>query len=95
MDRATVRRRTFDALASHRCNVFRHQRTGKPTPWQVRVDGDVVAIDVPAAFSTNAEELEIEAVLGSHVIGLLTGVTAAAHVRAGRLVPLLTKHVSD
>ena len=39
--------------------------------------------------------METEAVLAGHVIGLLTGVAAAAHIRAGRLVPLLTEHVAD
>jgi DNA-binding transcriptional LysR family regulator len=85
----------LDALASHRCNVFRHQRTGKPTPWQVKVDGGVVALELAPAFSTNTEELEIQAVLSGQALGLLTGVTAADHIRSGRLVPLLTKHVSD
>jgi DNA-binding transcriptional LysR family regulator len=33
--------------------------------------------------------------LSGQVLGLLTGVTAADHIRSGRLVPLLTKHVSD
>ena len=47
------------------------------------------------ALCVNDEPLETEAVLAGHVIGSLTGVTAAPHIRAGRLVPLLTKHVAD
>jgi len=48
-----------------------------------------------ATFSTNTEELEIQAVLSGQVLGLLTGVIAAGYIRSGHLVPLLTKHVSD
>lgn len=43
----------------------------------------------------NDEQLEVEAVLAGHVIGPLTSATATAHIRAGRLVPLLTAHVTD
>ena len=39
--------------------------------------------------------METEAVLGGRVLGQLTAITAAAHIRAGRLVPLLTPHVAD
>ncbi len=46
-------------------------------------------------LSVNDEELETQAVLAGHVIGLLTGVAAAAHIRSGRLVPLLTEHVDE
>ncbi|WP_354347637.1 hypothetical protein [Variovorax boronicumulans] len=41
------------------------------------------------ALTMNDEALETEAVLAGHVIGLLTSVAAAPHIRAGRLVPLL------
>lgn len=47
------------------------------------------------ALCTYDEQMEIEAVLASQVIGLPNGVTAAAHISARRLVPLLTRHVTD
>ena len=47
------------------------------------------------ALCINDEALETEAVLAGHVIGLLAAVAAASHIRAGRLVPLLTDHVAD
>jgi len=85
----------LDALASHRCSVFRHPGNGKLLPWQVKVGEDVVRREVVPSFSSNEEELETQAVLAGQVVGLLTSVSAAAHLRAGRLVPLLTRHVAD
>jgi len=86
---------SLNALASHRCSAFRHPGTGKVVPWHVKVGESVADQQVVPALCTNDEELEINAVLGGHVIGQLTGVTAADHIRAGRLVPVLTEHVAD
>lgn len=83
-----------DQLAAHRCNAFRNPSTGKLSPWRLQVDGDIVGIDVPAAIGTNTEEIEIESTLAGQALGLLTGVVAAHHIRAGRLVPVLTRHVA-
>ncbi len=85
----------LDGLASHRCSVFRHPSTGKLVPWYVKVGDGVVTHDVVPALCTNEEELETAAVLSGQVIGEMTGVTAAAHIRSGRLIPLLTQHVTD
>ncbi len=86
---------TLDKLSAHRCSVFRHPATGKVVPWHVKVGNEIVAHDVVPVLCTNDEELEIAAVLAGTVIGVLTGVTAAADIRAGRLIPLLTAHVAD
>jgi hypothetical protein len=59
------------------------------------VGDEVIEHPVVPALCVNDEALETEAVLAGHVIGLVTSVTAAAHIRAGRLVPLLTAHVAD
>lgn len=84
-----------DALATHRCSAFRHPVNGKVLSWYLK-DGDAVLLhEVVPALCANDEQLEVEAVLAGHVIGLLTSVTATAHIRAGRLVPLLTEHVTD
>jgi DNA-binding transcriptional LysR family regulator len=82
-------------LASHACSVYRLPNTGKLMPWYVKVGDDVVEYEVPAALCTNDEDLETQAVLAGNVLGLLTGITAAAHIRAGRLIPLLTAHVAE
>ncbi|HSV80729.1 MAG TPA: LysR family transcriptional regulator [Ramlibacter sp.] len=86
---------SLDGLTAHRCTVFRHPVTGRVTPWHVKIGESIVDREVVPAFSTNVEDLETTAVLAGHGIGVLTGVTAAAFIRDGRLVPLLTEHVAD
>ena len=86
---------SIDDLARHRCSGFRAANTGKVMPWEFRVGDDIVSRAVPAEFATNDIELEAQAVLSGEYVGQLIGVTAAPLVRAGRLVPLLTAHVSD
>jgi DNA-binding transcriptional LysR family regulator len=79
-------------LVQHRCSSFRHAGTGRALPWPFKIGDDLVELEVHAAFSTNDEELEMEAILAGQVLGVMTGVTAAAHVRAGRLLPVLTAY---
>ena len=86
---------SLNDLANHRCSVFRNPTTGHPVPWNVKVDDGIVAYDVPPMLCSNDEELELAAVLSGQVIGYLTNVAVAEHIRAGRLVPLLTRHVSE
>ena len=87
--------RSLDELPQHRCSMFRHPGTGRVLPWYFKVGAEVVTRDLPPALSTNDTDLECEAVLSGHVIGSLSNLSAAAHIRAGRLVPLLTEHVTD
>jgi DNA-binding transcriptional LysR family regulator len=87
--------KSIDDLASHRCSMFRHPGTGRVLPWYFKVDDEIVSRDFLPALSTNDTELEAEAVLSGHVIGLLSALSAAAHIRSGRLVPLLTEHTTD
>ncbi|MFG6414588.1 LysR family transcriptional regulator [Roseateles sp. DC23W] len=87
--------RSIDELARHRCSGFRHPSTGKVMAWEFAVGGEIVARDVASVVVTNDVELEANAVVAGQCIGQLVGVTAAPLVRAGRLVPLLTAHVTD
>jgi len=87
--------RSLDALSQHRCSVFRHPATGQVIPWYVNMGGEIVHRQVPPALFTNNTELELEAVLSGQVIGQLANLSAAAHIRAGRLVPLLLPHLCD
>jgi DNA-binding transcriptional LysR family regulator len=87
--------RSLDELVFHRCSVFRHGGNGRALPWYAKVDGQIVSRDVPPAISTNSAELEVEAALAGQVIAQLTCVSAAEHIRSGRLIPLLTQHVTD
>jgi len=86
---------SLNDLANHRCSVFRNPTTGHPVPWNVKVDDSIVAYDVPPMLCSNDEELELAAVLSGQVLGYLTNVAVAGHIRSGRLVPLLTRHVSE
>ncbi len=86
---------SLDALPAHRCSAFRHPGTGVLTPWSVRLETGVVEHPVEAALGTNDEDMELDAVLAGHCIGQLAGTSAAAHLRAGRLVPLLTRHLAE
>ena len=79
-------------LAAHRCSVFRHPTSGRVLPWTVRVDDEVISYNVPVALSTNDAELEQNAVLTGQVMGQLAGTSAAALIRAGRVIPVLTQH---
>ncbi|MFM0592759.1 LysR family transcriptional regulator [Paraburkholderia dilworthii] len=85
---------TLDELTAHRCSVFRHPVTGKVAPWYLTVDGKLEHRQMSPAFATNDTELEMRAVLAGRVIGQLAGFSAASHIRAGRLVPVLLQHMS-
>lgn len=85
----------LDDLASHRCSVFRHPATGQVYPWFLQVEGEVVRRDLPPALSTNDVEVEVSAVLDGQVIAQLSGIAAAAHIRAGRIRPVLVQHMTD
>ncbi len=82
-------------LAQHRCSVFRHAGTGRLIPWMVKVGEHLQDHHVRPALSTNDEIIELQAVLAGEVIAQIAGPTAAAHIRAGRLVPLLLEHIAD
>jgi DNA-binding transcriptional LysR family regulator len=86
---------SLDALSAHRCSAFRNTGTGRVLPWYVRSGDNLIEHHVVPALTVNDEALETEAVLAGHVIGLMTNVAAAAHIRSGRLVPLLVDHIAD
>lgn len=86
---------SIEQLASHRCSVFRHPGSGRVLPWLLRVGDEVIRHELPPMLSTNDAQLETEAVLSGQVIGLLSGLSAAPLIRAGRLVPLLSRHAAD
>lgn len=87
--------KSLDDLATHRCSAFRHPATGQVLPWYLSIDGEVVHRHISPTFSTNDTELELQAVLNGQVIGQLANFSAAAHIRAGRLVPMLLQHMSN
>jgi len=82
-------------LSQHRCSGFRRPSDGRVTPWFVKVGNQQEDLLIKPAFSTNDESFELRAVLAGELIAQLAVPTAAPHIRAGRLVPLLVEHVSD
>ncbi|MBB3221654.1 LysR family transcriptional regulator [Pseudoduganella umbonata] len=86
---------SLDELAQHRCSVYRHATTEHITPWFLKIDNEVEQRFMTPAFSTNEAEMELQAVLAGLVIGQLANFSAASHIRAGRLIPVLVEHVSD
>lgn len=87
--------RTIEELAQHRCTGYRRANTNKLAQWQFGVGDEVVYRDVPAAICVNDTELETQAVLSGLGIGQLASFNATAHIRSGRLVPLLMQHVTE
>ena len=64
-------------------------------PWDFKVGEETVSRTLPAAFCSNDIEIEARAVVAGQAIGQLLGTTAAPLVRAGKLLPLLPRHVAD
>lgn len=87
--------RTIDELAQHRCTGYRRANTGKLAQWQFRVGDEIVYRDVPPVICVNDTEMETQAVLSGLGIGQLGSFNATPHIRSGRLVPLLTQHVTE
>lgn len=87
--------RHIDDLAGHRCTGYRRANTGKLAQWQFRVGDEIVYRDFAAAVCVNDTEMEAQAVLSGLGIGQLGSFSAAPHIRSGRLVPLLTQHMSE
>ncbi|HMS04924.1 MAG TPA: LysR substrate-binding domain-containing protein [Burkholderiaceae bacterium] len=81
-------------LAAHRCSAFRRPSDGRVVPWWVQVGERVQDQPVAPSFCTNDEPFELRAVLAGDGIGHLVAPTAAAHIRAGRLVPLLLDNLN-
>ncbi len=79
--------RKLDDLANHQCSVFRPPATGQVLRWYLRVNDVVVLREMPPAMSTNDVDTELEAVLPGPVVGQLSGISAASHIRAGRRCP--------
>ncbi|MFG6459574.1 LysR family transcriptional regulator [Roseateles sp. BYS96W] len=86
---------SLEDLSNHRCSAFRHPATGQVLAWYLNIDGEIVHRHVVPALSTNDTELEVLAVLAGQAVGQIANLSAAAYIRAGRLVPVLTQHISE
>lgn len=86
--------KTLYDLATHRCSAFRRS-DGRVVPWSVKLGDSIQDQPINPAFCTNDEAFELRTVLAGEVIAQLAAPSAAALIRAGRLVPLLVEHVAD
>jgi DNA-binding transcriptional LysR family regulator len=89
------RPRTWADLARHRCTGFRHVNTGKLMAWEYLDGAETAFREVPAVFSTNDVDAEVQAVLAGIGIGQLPGYAAVPLIEAGLLVQLLPRHTSE
>lgn len=86
---------SLDALGTHKCCAYRATSKGRVLPWRVKIGDAEIEHPIAPAFCTNDEDIELGTVLAGVAIGQLASVIAAPHIRSGRLVPLLTRHVTD
>jgi DNA-binding transcriptional LysR family regulator len=87
--------RSVDALAAHRCTGYRRANTGKQAPWEFLIGDEIVYREIAATLCANDIDAETEAVVAGLAIGQLGSFSAVSHIRGGRLVPLLTQHVTQ
>ena len=86
---------SVDELDAHRCTGYRRANTGKQAPWEFLIGNEIVYRDVAATLCANDIDAEAAAVLAGLAIGQLGSFSAVEHIRGGRLVPLLTRHVTQ
>jgi DNA-binding transcriptional LysR family regulator len=82
-------------LLQHRCTAYRQPGTGRPMPWEFEVEGSAVYQHVPVVLCSSEPEADCLAVLAGIGLGQVDSINAAAALRDGRLVPVLTSHVSE
>ena len=87
--------RAIDDLAAHRCTGYRRANTGKQAPWEFMIGDEIVYREIAASLCANDIDAETDAVLAGLAIGQLGSFSAAMQIRAGRLVPLLTAHLTQ
>lgn len=87
--------RSLNELESHRCSAFRRPSDGRVIPWTIRMGDNIQDHLVRPAFCTNDEAFELRTALAGEIIAQLAAPTAAPHIRAGRLVPVLLEHMTD
>jgi DNA-binding transcriptional LysR family regulator len=86
---------SVEDLDAHRCTGYRRANTGKLAPWEFLIGKEIVYRDVAATLCANDIDAETAAVLAGLAIGQLGSFSAVEHIRSGRLVPLLTQHVTQ
>jgi DNA-binding transcriptional LysR family regulator len=87
--------RSIDDLSAHRCTGYRRANTGKLAPWEFLIGNEIVYREIGATLCANDVQAEVDAVVAGLAIGQLGSFSAVSHIRSGRLVPLLTQHLTQ
>lgn len=82
-------------LQAHRCTGYRQPGTGRPVPWEFDVNGEIVFQPMTPFLCCGDPEAEMLAVVAGMGLGQVDSINAAEPIRAGALMPLLTRHVTD
>ena len=85
---------SIEALAQHRRTGYRQPNTGKIAPWEFQIGDEIVYREIDADVYVNDSESEAQAVAAGLGIGQLSSFSATPLIRNGRLVPLLTQHIT-
>jgi DNA-binding transcriptional LysR family regulator len=87
--------KTSDELRAHRCTAYRQPGSGRPMPWEFEINGDTRFWHPAPALCCNDPEAEMQAVAAGMGIGQIDSINAAAAIRSGALVPLMTDSLSE
>lgn len=87
--------RQLDELCTHRCTGYRQPGTGRPMPWEFDVKGETLFRQMPVVLCCGDPDAEMQAVAAGMGVGQIDSINAAAPIRAGELIPLLTSHITD
>ncbi len=87
--------KTIDDHDAHRCSGYRRANMGKQAPWEFLIGSEIVYREIAASLCANDIDAETEAVVAGLAIGQLGSFSAVSHIRAGRLVPLLTQYMTE
>ena len=78
-------------LTSHSCIGWRWPGHERPYDWEFRENGKWFEVAVEGPVITNSKEFALQAALDGLGIAFATDLIVAAHISAGRLVPLLER----
>lgn len=87
--------KTIEDLSGHRCIGYRQPGTGRPMPWEFKVDGETRHRAMNYVVCCSDPEAEMQAVLSGIGIGQIDSINATDHLRSGALVALLKRSTSD
>lgn len=85
---------TIDELSAHECINYR-QESGRIAEWEFKSGGRLQKVEPESYYTFNDLELVVHAVLGNQGVAQLPAFLVSEHLRAGRLVALLSNCSPD